>query len=355
MDNDEINDFLIPKGWKFIGDKNNRVTWAYGKSNEKAQFWFHKSYDYYDYGKYSVFYQSSNIIGLTNLKKDLINIGFNKTYITTETDKITTDYESNNYSAEIIFRTQKTSDDYEYNSLDEKNYYTIEIHKIEPLAVRQAFENDKIKAQKTLDDALKAQEKFNNKLLGIERSMDLIDSKYNLTSEENLQKDQIIVNVNPNAKYIILKNTLLFEYPFKTAEINREKIIAEKNEFLAVLDDKKFGDYFYVYYGSERGFILKKDLIKASIKKTPVKVNKSQNKKNIVNAPKVINGNENIKQMGNILSLTVIWDKPYDEKSNILDFIKPNSQVEIIGDENGYYKVKYANLIGWIYKSAITL
>ena len=45
MDNDEINDYLIPKGWKFIGDKNNCITWAYGKSNEKAQFWLNKYYE----------------------------------------------------------------------------------------------------------------------------------------------------------------------------------------------------------------------------------------------------------------------------------------------------------------------
>lgn len=354
MENDEINDYLIPKGWKFIGDKNNDVVWAYGKSNEKAQFWFRKSYNYFDYGKYSVTYQSSNIMALANLKKDLINIGFTKTYATTETDKITTNYKSNNYSAAIIFRSQKTSDDYEYNSLDEKNYYTIEIHKIEPLAVRKAVENEEIKAQKAIDDAYRAEERFKNKLAGYESSMDLIDSKYNFHSEENFFIDAIIVNVNPNAKYIVLRNTLLFEYPFKTKEINREKIIAVKDEFLAVLDDKKFGDYFYVYYGDHRGFILKKDLIKATIKKK-LKVNKSQDVKNVVNAPKVIKSNENIKVLGDILYLTAIWEEPFPEKSSILDFLKKNSQVEIIGAEIGFYKVKYADLIGYVNLSAVTI
>ena len=58
---------------------------------------------------------------------------------------------------------------------------------------------------------------------------------------------------------------------------------------------------------------------------------------------------------GIILYLTAIWDEPYPEKSYILDYMKPNSQVEIIGEENGFYKVKYVNLIGWVNRSAITL
>ncbi|MFA9212927.1 MAG: hypothetical protein ACEQSR_03670 [Candidatus Methylacidiphilales bacterium] len=364
MDVDEINDFLLLKGWKFIKTENNQTQWAYGKGLNKASYWFslfkidnidiEKSYYNYanDFVGNYIIYQTSYTNTLSSLKIDLTKAGFKKTNIVSKTNNIKTEYASNNYKAFINFRNG--TEEYDYN---ENNFYTIEIHKLESLAKRRA----KLELEK---NAEKLEKRINNTKASIdsidEKFVNLFDENYNRNSEE--QFSESINNKYPSARAKTIKKTLVYEYPFKTD--NPNDISIEINEVVAVLDNRKFGVYCYVYYGNERGFIKKQDLDKYQ---------KSQNgfKKTVKPASNVKSSGDNKtklvlpvieieteKKFATVAYLTTLWENSQSKTDNqILEILNRNLEVEIIDEKrvNGMLKVKYNNLIGWVTEESLIL
>jgi hypothetical protein len=213
MDVDEINDFLLLKGWKFIKTEKNQTQWAYGKGLNKASYWFslfkiddmdiEKSYYNYanDFEGNYIVYQSSYTNTLSSLKAELIKSGFKKTNTTSKSNNIKTEYESNNYKVVINFKNG--TEEYDYN---ENNFYTIELHKRITLAKRKA----KFKAEKSED-------------------------------------------INYFDKYKVSNVTILRPNPDGTGE---PIIQVPSNSFVELLDlNTKKNKFWYVTYNGYRGYI----------------------------------------------------------------------------------------------------
>lgn len=232
MDVDEINDFLLLKGWKFVKTEKNQTQWAYGKGFDKATYWFSLfeinnmdiNRNYYNYvndfvGNY-IDYQTSYTNTLSSLKAELTKAGFKKTNTTSKTNNIKTEYESNNYKVVINFRNSTE----EYDNKD-NNLYIIEIHKRISLAKRKA----KIE----------------------------IEKKDNEISNLNTYNDK---NTNSNKNtYKVINGSVLRP----NSDGSGESIVQVYSNTYVELINKNTGndEYWYVLYKGHRGYINRNALI----------------------------------------------------------------------------------------------
>ena len=134
FDADQINDYLLPKGWNFSKREYDILKWSHSTISQKVDAWFFLhivendnnnasySYDNDFIGNY-IYCHNSNMRNLATFKSSLIQNGFKKTSTETENNSIIIKYKNLNYFIEI---TIYSNEENIYN----RNYFTIRMHKV---------------------------------------------------------------------------------------------------------------------------------------------------------------------------------------------------------------------------------
>jgi hypothetical protein len=133
-DADQINDYLLPKGWNFIKREYDIIKWSHSTISSKVDAWFFLhivendngnalySYDNDYIGNY-IYCHNSDMRNLAIFKDNLLQNGFKKTSTDTENNSIIIKYKSSNYFIKLTLYSNE-------DNIYKRNYFTIELHKV---------------------------------------------------------------------------------------------------------------------------------------------------------------------------------------------------------------------------------
>lgn len=137
MDNGDLNDILVAKGWVFVKNENDRNTWAFSKHSNKANAWLYKDKNWEN--KVYVDYVFCNTKDISILKSQLSALGFRKQNSEAHSSSITSEYTNTNYLITITYTASE--DDYSCDS------YSIHVEKRKSIQERQREEKEKEEAR----------------------------------------------------------------------------------------------------------------------------------------------------------------------------------------------------------------
>jgi hypothetical protein len=293
LDNDDLNDILVTKGWEFVKNENDRNTWAFSKNDDLADAWLNKDKNWEN--RVFINYNFCNTKNISILKSQLTALGFKKINSETYSSTITSEYTNSNFM--IIITYSAREDD------DHCDSYTIHLEKRKSIQERQREEKEieearlaEIKNQKNCEISIVKRNNrnayFTSKVDSCNNSIDsILNINYqNLMSLKNsnfeqYEKDSIEAATkadsiaaaeaaaNMDLDMLIFKNlikygiskelVLIYEYP---DELSKAKSGLYKNERIEIIDTleeyyKIQYDYCIDYLWDDSGYVRKNDLI----------------------------------------------------------------------------------------------
>jgi len=292
LDNDDLNDILVTKGWEFVKNENDRNTWAFSKNDDLADAWLNKDKNWEN--RVFINYNFCNTKNISILKSQLTALGFKKINSETYSSTITSEYTNSNFM--IIITYSAREDD------DHCDSYTIHLEKRKSIQERQREEKEieedrlaEIQNQKNCDISIINRKKrdsyFTSMVDSFNNSIDsIININYqNLMSLKNsnfeqYEKNRIRDSIDaaqkadsiayamvldedlimlPEKHGISKELVLIYEYP---NVLSKSKSGLFKNEKIKIIDT--YGDYYEIQYdycieifGNESGYVRKNDLI----------------------------------------------------------------------------------------------
>lgn len=251
MQNDDLNDVLVTKGWEFVENKNDRFKWAFDRSENGANAWLHKTKMWDE--KWGIQYIFCNTKNIGKIKSELIELGFRKKNSEAYSNLIFSEYTNENYLISINYESK--SHEYECNS------YTIFLEKRKSLKQRlleekqlrdEELENKKIQetCEKNRIKRKRRTEFFSNKIDSTNQFIENIPTNNQVEIENNYEfpdtivADSIVAVFEPMQKVGYSKiQTLIFEFP---NDLSKAKSGLYKNEKIIIVDT--ISNYYLIEY-----------------------------------------------------------------------------------------------------------